>query len=130
VLGGTAPLASVVGEVTVTGGWFDHDQKYHADADPMIVPAALPNDVTEAVRELSVRAFRATGCWGLARVDFLWDPGRALPIVNEINTVPGFTAHSMYPKVWEASGVDYAGLLVRLIDLAVERHARRATRAA
>jgi D-alanine-D-alanine ligase len=96
----------------------------------MIVPAALPTDVADVVRDLSVKAFRATGCWGLARVDFLWDPDREQPIVNEINTVPGFTAHSMYPKVWKASGIDYASLLVRLIDLAIERSARRATRAA
>jgi D-alanine-D-alanine ligase len=125
VLGGYAPQASVVGEVQVTGGWFDFDQKYYGDSDPMIVPAALPADVTERVRELSVQAFRAIGGWGLARVDFLFDQPQDRLIVNELNTLPGFTAHSMFPKVWAATGLDYPRLLDELVDLALDRDRRR-----
>ena len=125
VLGGFTPAASVVGEVTVTGGWFDYDQKYFGDADPMIVPADLPAEVTALVRELSVAAFRAIGGWGLARADFLYDEAAGRLYVNELNTMPGFTAHSMYPKVWAAAGLGYADLIARLVDLAFERHAVR-----
>jgi D-alanine-D-alanine ligase len=124
VLGGTDPQASAVGEVTVTGGWFDYQQKYLADADPMIVPAEVAPHVTKEIRELSVRAFKAIGGWGLARVDFLYDEAADKLYVNELNTMPGFTAHSMYPKVWAAAGVGYADLVVRLVELAFERHAR------
>jgi D-alanine-D-alanine ligase len=129
VLGGFSPAASAVGEVTVTGGWFDYQQKYFADADPMIMPAVLPPGVTEEVRELSVRAFEAVGCWGLARVDFLYDEAAGALYVNELNTMPGFTAHSMYPKVWAATGLSYPDLVARLIELAMERQADRARRA-
>jgi D-alanine-D-alanine ligase len=124
VLGGYAPQASVVGEVQVTGGWFDFDQKYFGDSDPMIVPAALPPGVAQRVRDLSVRAFRAIGGWGLARVDFLYDPRQDRLIVNELNTMPGFTAHSMFPKVWAAAGLDYPQLLDRLVELALDRDLR------
>jgi D-alanine-D-alanine ligase len=129
VLGGFDPAASAVGEVTVHGGWFDYRQKYLADADPMIVPAELPPHVTKEARDLSVRAFRAAGCWGLARVDFLYDEEADRLYVNELNTMPGFTAHSMYPKVWAAAGLAYPDLIVRLIELAFERHRRRDRRA-
>jgi D-alanine-D-alanine ligase len=125
VLGGFTPEASVVGEVTVSGGWFDYEQKYFGDSDPMIVPAVLPPEVTEEVRELSIRAFQAVGCWGLARVDFLYDEAAGQLYVNELNTMPGFTAHSMYPKVWAAAGVPYTDLVARLVELAFERHALR-----
>lgn len=128
VLGGFEPQASAVGEVTVTGGWFDYEQKYFADTDPMIVPADLPEQVAEEVRKLSIRAFEAVGCWGLARVDLLYDEAAETLYVNELNTMPGFTAHSMYPKVWAAVGLSYPDLLVRLIDLAFERHTDRARR--
>ena len=128
VLGGFEPAASAVGEVTVTGGWFDYEQKYFAEADPMIVPADLPEQVADEVRELSIRAFQAVGGWGLARVDFLYDEvGEAL-YVNELNTMPGFTAHSMYPKVWAAVGLSYPELITKLIDLAFERHHDRTRR--
>lgn len=125
VLGGSRPEASVVGEVTVAGGWFDYEQKYHGDSDPMIVPAVLPEQVAEQVRQLSLRAFAAVGCWGLARVDFLYDESAGTLYVNELNTMPGFTAHSMYPKVWAAAGVTYAELVSRLVAHAFERHERR-----
>jgi D-alanine-D-alanine ligase len=125
VLGGFEPVTSVVGEVTVTGGWFDYRQKYFGDADPMIVPADLPPGVAKEVRELSARAFQAVGGWGLARVDFLYGDHAGQLYVNELNTMPGFTAHSMYPKVWAAAGIPYPDLIARLIDLAFERHARK-----
>ncbi|MFD6562788.1 D-alanine--D-alanine ligase family protein [Micromonospora profundi] len=125
VLGGWRPEASAVGEVRVAGGWFDYQQKYFGDSDPMIVPAVLPDDVTERVRELSLRAFAAIGGWGLARVDFLYDETTGELYVNELNTMPGFTAHSMYPKVWAASGVGYREVVERLVALARTRHAER-----
>ncbi|WBB88748.1 D-alanine--D-alanine ligase family protein [Verrucosispora sp. WMMC514] len=125
VLGGTRPDASAVGEVRVNGGWFDYRQKYFGDTDPMIVPAPLSPEVTERIRELSVRAFGAIGGWGLARVDFLFDEVAGELYVNELNTMPGFTAHSMYPKVWAAAGVDYREILDRLVALAFARHAQR-----
>ncbi|MEU7974647.1 D-alanine--D-alanine ligase family protein [Micromonospora sp. NPDC049089] len=123
VLGGWRPEASAVGEVQVSGGWFDYQQKYFGDADPMIVPAVLPGEVTARVRELSLRAFAAIGGWGLARVDFFYDAGELY--VNELNTMPGFTAHSMYPKVWAAVGVGYREVVDRLVELARVRHAER-----
>ncbi|MEU5932513.1 D-alanine--D-alanine ligase family protein [Micromonospora sp. NPDC047187] len=125
VLGGWRPEASAVGEVQVSGGWFDYQQKYFGDADPMIVPAVLPDEVTARVRELSLRAFAAIGGWGLARVDFFYDETTGELYVNELNTMPGFTAHSMYPKVWAAVGVSYREVVDRLVELARLRHAER-----
>ncbi|MEU8253774.1 D-alanine--D-alanine ligase family protein [Micromonospora inaquosa] len=125
VLGGWRPEASAVGEVRVSGGWFDYQQKYFGDADPMIVPAVLPDDVTARVRELSLRAFAAIGGWGLARVDFFYDETAGELYVNELNTMPGFTAHSMYPKVWAAVGVSYREVVDRLVELARVRQAER-----
>ncbi|MFC4020462.1 D-alanine--D-alanine ligase family protein [Micromonospora sp. GCM10011542] len=130
VLGGWRPEASAVGEVRVAGGWFDYQQKYFGDADPMVVPAVLPDEVTERIRELSLRAFAAIGGWGLARVDFLYDESTGELYVNELNTMPGFTAHSMYPKVWAAAGVGYREVVDRLVELARTRHAERAATAA
>ncbi|RZU74449.1 D-alanine-D-alanine ligase [Micromonospora kangleipakensis] len=129
VLGGWRPEASAVGEVRVAGGWFDYRQKYFGDADPMVVPAVLPDEVTERVRELSLRAFAAIGGWGLARVDFLYEETTGELYVNELNTMPGFTAHSMYPKVWAAAGVGYREVVDRLVELARTRHAERAATA-
>jgi D-alanine-D-alanine ligase len=123
VLGGAEPAASAVGEVTVADGAFDYRQKYFADADPMVVPAPLDAAVAEEIRALSVRAFQAVGGWGLARAHFFLDEKTGDVYVNELNTMPGFTAHSMYPKVWGAAGVPYPELLLRLIDLAFTRHA-------
>jgi D-alanine--D-alanine ligase len=130
VLGGWRPEASAVGEVRVAGGWFDYQQKYFGDADPMIVPAVLPDEVTERIRELSLRAFAAIGGWGLARVDFLYDESTGELYVNELNTMPGFTAHSMYPKVWAAAGVSYREVVDRLVELARTRYAERSATAA
>jgi len=120
VLGGWTPEASVVGEVAVAG-WFDYQQKYLGDADPMTVPAVLPDGVSDRVRDLALRAFTAIGGWGLARVDFFYDEAAGEIYVNELNTMPGFTAHSMYPKVWAATGISYPQLVSRLVELAFER---------
>ncbi len=113
----------------MAGGWFDYAQKYLSTQDPMTVPAALPAPVTRRVQDAAVAAFRAIGGWGLARVDFLYDERADRLVVNELNTMPGFTAYSMYPKVWQACGVSYAELLDRLVVLAVERRVRADRRA-
>lgn len=120
VLGNDAPQASVPGEVCYAGEWYDYETKYGAGHTTFKVPAPLAPEVARRVRELAVLAFKAIDCAGLARVDFFIE-GEAGVLVNEINTLPGFTATSAYPKLWEASGVPYTELISRLIDLALER---------
>jgi D-alanine-D-alanine ligase len=124
VLGNQEPLASVPGEIVTGGGhdFYDYDAKYLDENGAVLhIPAALPGPTTERVRALAVRAFTVLCCEGMARVDmFLRDNDEVL--VNEINTIPGFTRISMYPKLWEASGVSYRELVDRLIALAMERH--------
>jgi D-alanine-D-alanine ligase len=119
VLGNDAPRASVPGEVCYAGEWYDYETKYAAGQTTFKVPAPLSPETTERVRDLAVRAFRAIDCAGMARVDFFVDGDRVL--VNEINTIPGFTATSAYPRLWEASGIPYPELIARLIELALER---------
>jgi D-alanine-D-alanine ligase len=120
VLGNDEPEASVPGEVCYAGEWYDYETKYGSGQTTFTVPAALPPATTELVRALAIRAFRAVDCAGMARVDFFIETeGRVL--VNEINTIPGFTATSAYPRLWEASGIPYPELITRLIDLALER---------
>src|SRR5204862_6379063 len=115
------------GEIVPAGDFYDYESKYLDDATRLIVPAELPPEVVEEVQRLAVAAFRAIDGAGMARVDFfVWDQGRV--VVNEINTIPGFTPSSMYPKLWEASGLRYGRLIDRLVDLAVERHAREGKR--
>jgi D-alanine-D-alanine ligase len=120
VLGNDQPQASMPGEVCYAGEWYDYETKYGAGHTTFKVPAPLSPDITARVRELAIRAFKAIDCAGLARVDFFIE-GEAGVLVNEINTLPGFTATSAYPKLWEASGVSYTELISRLIDLALER---------
>jgi len=120
VLGNDEPQASLPGEVCYTGEWYDYETKYGAGHTTFKVPAPLGPELTARVRELAIRAFTAIDCAGLARVDFFIE-GEAGVLVNEINTLPGFTATSAYPKLWEASGISYTGLISRLIDLALER---------
>jgi D-alanine-D-alanine ligase len=117
--------ASAIGEIRVAGvrgredGFYDFATKYLEDAAELDVPAKVDDDVADTVRHLAIRAFRAIGCQGLARVDFfLTEDG---PVVNEINTMPGFTTISMYPRMWAASGVDYATLLTTMVDTALRR---------
>lgn len=122
VLGNDAPEASVPGEVVSVNEFYDYEAKYVKEGSELIIPAKLTGKQTRSVKELAVRAFQATDCAGMARVDFLLDRRRGRLFVNEINTIPGFTPISMYPKLWEASGLAYPKLLDRLIALGLERH--------
>jgi D-alanine-D-alanine ligase len=126
VLGNEAPEASVVGELVSSHEFYDYADKYVDQGGQAIIPAALPAETSETMRALAIRAFRAVDGSGLARVDFFLDRGSGRVLVNEINTMPGFTAISMFPKLWEASGLAYPALLDRLIELAVARRAVRA----
>ena len=127
VLGNDEPVASVPGEILAAGEWYDYASKYLDQATRLVVPAPLPGDVTEEVQRLAVAAFQAIDCAGMARVDFFFrEPDEV--VLNEINTIPGFTQVSMYPKLWEASGLAYPDLIDRLCDLAVERHERERKR--
>ncbi len=122
VLGNSDPQASVCGEIVVKSAFYSYDTKYIDDqgAD-VVVPAALPNEVSENIRAIAVKAYQALDCLGMARVDVFLTPDN-LVIINEINTLPGFTNISMYPKLWQASGLSYQELITRLIELALERH--------
>jgi D-alanine-D-alanine ligase len=118
-----APRTSVLGEAVVVHGhaFYDFEAKYLAEDDVRLdCPADVPEDVAQTIREMSARAFEAAGCEGLARVDFFYTPDGTV-LINEINTMPGFTPHSMYPRMWAASGVDYPDLIDELISLALER---------
>ena len=127
VLGNDAPEASVVGELVPSHEFYDYTDKYVDQGARISIPAPLPTETADEMRAVALRAFQAVDCSGLARVDFFLDrTGRIL--VNEINTMPGFTTISMYPKLWEASGLPYPALLDRLIALAIERHAARGKR--
>jgi D-alanine-D-alanine ligase len=125
VLGNRNPVASLVGEIDVTNNeWYDYEAKYDEGEMELIVPARITPEQTARVQELAVQAFVATECEGMARVDcFVREDGEVL--VNELNTIPGFTSTSVYAKLFEASGIAYPDLLDRLIELALERHARR-----
>jgi D-alanine-D-alanine ligase len=126
VLGNRRPTASLPGEIVVTHNeWYDYEAKYDEGEMDLIVPARISQEQTERAQELAVRAFVATECEGMARADlFVRDDGEVL--VNELNTIPGFTATSVYAKLFDASGLPYAELLDRLVELALERHERRA----
>jgi D-alanine-D-alanine ligase len=119
VLGNGDPQASTPGELVVNSDWYDYEAKYTDGGMELVIPARTPH--LEEVRRLAVEVFKIVGCAGMARVDFfVTDDG---VLVNELNTIPGFTATSVFAKLWEASGVPYPELLGRLLDLAVERHA-------
>ncbi|MBI4561125.1 MAG: D-alanine--D-alanine ligase [Candidatus Rokubacteria bacterium] len=121
VLGNDDPQASVPGEVVPEKEWYDYEAKYTPGLTRLLIPAPLSPAETEAVRQLALQAYRAIDCCGMARVDFFLEAGRV--IMNEVNTIPGFTATSAYPRLWEASGLAYPALITRLIELALERHA-------
>jgi D-alanine-D-alanine ligase len=122
VLGNDQPEASVPGEIVPVKEFYDYEAKYLTEGSDLIIPANLSRKQTKQVREMAVAAFQAVDCAGLARVDFLMDPKSERIYVNEINTMPGFTSISMYPKMWAASGLSYAKLIDRLIQLGIERH--------
>jgi D-alanine-D-alanine ligase len=127
VLGNTAPRASVPGEIVPSHEFYDYDDKYIEGAAELLVPAPLPDDASDEVRHLALAAYRALRCDGMARVDFFYEdsgPARGL-LFNEVNTIPGFTPISMYPRLWAASGVPYGELVDELVRLALERHEHR-----
>ncbi|MDX6398585.1 MAG: D-alanine-D-alanine ligase [Gaiellaceae bacterium] len=119
-----APIASVVGEIVPNAEWYDYAAKYDEGGSDIIVPARIPDEIAARVQALAVDSFIATECEGMARVDFFVRPDGEV-VVNEINTIPGFTATSVYARLFEASGIPYAELLDRLIQLALDRHERR-----
>ena len=125
VLGNIEPEASVAGEIVPGNEFYDYEDKYVTDGASLIIPAELTAEQSDDVRSLALRVFAALRCEGLARVDFFFEPDGRGFLCNEVNTMPGFTPISMYPKLWQASGVSYPELIDRLVDLAVERHARR-----
>jgi D-alanine-D-alanine ligase len=122
VLGNDDPKASVAGEIVPCKEFYDYDAKYLVEGSEAVIPAKLSKAEMKTVQRLAIAAFQAVDCTGLARVDFLMDPKSRKIFVNEINTMPGFTAISMYPKMWVASGVSYPELIDRLIRLGIERH--------
>ena len=122
VLGNEDPKASVVGEIIPGKEFYDYEAKYLSEGSVPVIPAKITREETKKIREMAVAAFRACDLAGLARVDFLMEPGGKRRIfVNEVNTLPGFTQISMYPKLWEATGIPYRDLITRLIELALER---------
>ena len=121
VLGNDEPQASVVGEIVPAHEFYDYDAKYLDEGSRLVIPAAVEGDVAENVRAMALRAFQAVDAAGMARVDFFMERKTGRMLVNELNTIPGFTRISMYPKLWEASGLSYPKLIERLVDLAIER---------
>jgi D-alanine-D-alanine ligase len=125
VLGNEHPEASLPGEIDSHGAdWYDYSAKYEEGGMDLVIPPRLPEETNERVRQLAVQAFVAGECEGMARVDFFVRPGGEV-LVNELNTIPGFTATSVYAKLFEASGLPYPQLVDRLVQLALERHERR-----
>ncbi len=122
VLGNDDPKASIAGEIVPCKEFYDYDAKYLAEGSDLVIPAKITKAEMKTAQRLAIAAFQAVDCTGLARVDFLMDPKSRRIYVNEINTMPGFTAISMYPKLWAASGVPYPELIDRLIRLGIERH--------
>ena len=122
VLGNDEPRTSVVGEVRPAGEFYDYDSKYIDKETQLIVPADLPDGVSRKVQEIALHAFKAVDAAGMARVDFFVSKKENKIYLSEINTIPGFTSVSMYPRLWEASGIPYPELIDRLIQLALERH--------
>jgi D-alanine-D-alanine ligase len=123
LLGNEKVEASQPGEVVANGEWYDYETKYREGGMALVVPAAIPAEQLARVQELALTAFELGGCTGLARCDFFVEPDGAV-LVNEINTMPGFTETSVYAKLWQATGLDYPSLCDRLVALAVERHAQ------
>ena len=129
VLGSEQPVAAIPCEIIPSREFYDYEDKYLLDAAKLLVPAPLTPEQTAEIQKLAVEAYQAVDCEGMARVDFLLEASTGKLYINEINTIPGFTSISMYPKMWEQAGVPFAELLDRLIDLAMARHrARQATR--
>ena len=124
VLGNERPRASIIGEIVPGAEFYDYSTKYLDDRSQLIVPADLPDSISEKIKEMSIEAFKAVDGAGLSRVDFLMSPSGEI-LINEINTMPGFTPISMYPRLWEASGIEYAELIDKLIELGLARYQQR-----
>jgi D-alanine-D-alanine ligase len=125
VLGNESPAVSVVGEILPEADFYSYSAKYLDDRSRLMIPAELPVDLAKKMQEIAVKVYSVIDCAGLARVDFLLDRENGEFFISEVNTLPGFTKISMYPKLWEASGMPYAQLIDRLVDLALERKADR-----
>jgi len=126
VLGNADARATTPGEVVSSNEFYDYDAKYIDGASTIIIPAVVPNDIASRMKSMALQAFHALGCEGLARIDFLLSKSTGELFLNEVNTLPGFTSISMYPKLWEAEGIGYSELLDHLIRLAFESHAEKA----
>ncbi len=125
VLGNDEPVASGVGEVVPVREFYDYEAKYRDSRTQLLIPAPIPDTVAEEIRRLSIAAFKALDLAGMARVDFFYCRDSGQVYINEVNTIPGFTPVSMYPKLWEHAGLSYPELVDRLIQLAIERHQER-----
>jgi D-alanine-D-alanine ligase len=125
VLGNDEPKASIVGEIVPCAEFYDYSAKYLDEGSQPVIPARISKKQMKEVQGMAVRAFQAVDCSGLARVDFLMDPKNGKVFLNEINTMPGFTSISMYPKLWAASGLEFSDLIDRLVELALQRHAEK-----
>ena len=125
VIGNRSPRASVVGEIKPGKEFYDYEDKYVSDSATLMIPAPLTTSESDELRSLAIRAYESLRCEGMARVDFFYEENGRGFMCNEINTIPGFTPISMYPKMWEASGLSYSALIDELIDHALERHSRR-----
>jgi D-alanine-D-alanine ligase len=122
VLGNDDPIASVPGEVVPCNEFYDYEAKYIAEDSELLIPAPISEELTRQFQEIAIQAYKAIDCAGMARADFFLERDTEQIYVNELNTIPGFTPISMYPKLWEASGISYTELIDRLIELALERH--------
>jgi D-alanine-D-alanine ligase len=125
VLGNDIPMVSVPGEVLPSREFYSYESKYIDGTSGLVIPATLPPVIAENIRQMAVTAYKATDCAGMARVDFFVEKGTDEIYLNELNTIPGFTSISMYPKLWEASGISYPKLVDRLVELAIERKTDR-----
>ena len=121
ILGNDAPIASPVGELSFDADFYDYETKYTEGVAEMHIPARIPREVAENIREIALKAFKALDCAGLARVDFFYVAETGEVLLNEVNTMPGFTTTSMYPKLFEAAGLSYGELVARLVELALEK---------
>ncbi len=125
VLGNDEPIASIPGEIVPSAEFYDYNAKYVDEGSKLLIPAKISKKKQKEVQQMAIAAFKAVDCSGLGRIDFLLDPKTEKLYLNEINTMPGFTSISMYPKLWAASGIPYRELIGRLIELGLERHAER-----
>jgi D-alanine-D-alanine ligase len=128
VLGNERPEASVAGEIVAGRDFYDYEDKYVENKSQLVIPAKLPKEKSDEIRKLAISAFKAIGAAGFSRVDFFLERGTNRLYLNEINTIPGFTSISMYPKLWEATEIKYGRLIERLIELGIERSQSRAAR--